>query len=258
MNDDKMTHAEVDELAAAFALGALDPAEEAAMRAHLADCQEPHVEVREALGAGLVMAESLEPVAPSAALRDRLMATVERMPQAHRPAISPPKAARASVPGARRGWLDWLSPRIARPVALAALAALVAVGAWNLNLQSQIAQRDAALRAVANAIAAGQAAFRVEGEAGRGYVVDTPGEGGALVVTDLADLPPDRIYELWLLNPAGAPVAVGTFTPSEDAVAVVQVERDFTGYSIFAVTVEAERVAAPSGEPVMLGVLGSS
>ena len=150
-------------------------------------------------------------------------------------------------------------------MALAAVAALIAVGAWNVSLQSQlgqlqsqVGQRDAVLREVANAISAGQAAFRVEGAAGRGYVVDTPGVGAALVVTDLADLPPDRIYELWLLNPAGAPVAVGTFTSTEDAVAVVQVERDLTGFSIFAVTVEAERVAAPSGEPVMLGVLGSS
>ena len=257
MNDRKMTCNDVEELAAAFALGAMDPDEEAAVRAHLDDCQQEHAELRAALGAGIVMAESLEPVAPSAGLRDRLMATIERTPQAHRPAVSP-STTPAAAPVKRRGWLDWLSPRVARPVALAALAALVAVGAWNLNLQAQLEQRDAALRAVADAISGGQTAFRVEGEAGRGYVVETPGEGAALVVTDLAALPADRIYELWLLNPAGAPVAVGTVTSTEDAVAVVQLERDLTGFSFFAVTVEAERVAAPSGEPVILGPLGSS
>jgi hypothetical protein len=53
-------------------------------------------------------------------------------------------------------------------------------------------------------------------------------------------------------------VAVGTLTSTEDAVAVVQLERDLSGFSIFAVTVEAERVAAPSSDPVILGVLGSS
>lgn len=261
MNDKKMACSDVEELAAAFALGAMDPDEEAQVRLHLADCQREHPELREALGAGIVMAESLEPVAPSTALRDRLMATIERTPQAHRRAVSPS----TSAPAARRGWLDWLSPRVARPVALAAVAALVAVGAWNLGLQSQIAQRDAelaqrdaALRAVADAISGGQTAFRVEGNAGRGYVVETPGEGATLVVTDLADLPPDRIYELWLLNPAGAPVAVGTLTSTEDAVAVVQLERDLTGFSLFAVTVEAERVAEPSGEPVILGAIGES
>jgi anti-sigma-K factor RskA len=265
MNDEKMTCSDLEELAAAFALGAMDPDEEAAVRVHLDDCQQEHPELREALGAGIVMAESLEPVAPSVALRDRLMATIERTPQAHRPTARQPSTARATAPVTRRGWLDWLSPRVARPVAVVALAAVVAVGAWNLglqsqlgSLQSQLGQRDAALRAVAEAISGGQTAFRVEGNAGRGYVVETPGEGATLVVTDLADLPPDRIYELWLLNPAGAPVPVGTLTSTEDAVAVVQLERDLTGFSIFAVTVEAERVAEPSGRPVILGAIGES
>ena len=248
----KLTHQQVEELAGAFALGALDRDEDAAVRAHLADCREAHPELEAALGAGVVMAESLEPVAPSADLRDRLMATIERTPQTERqPAAQPPR-------DQRRGLLDWLSPRVARPLALAAMAAVIAVGAWNIGLQSQLDQRDAALRAVADAISGGQAAFRVEGQAGHGYVVETPGDGAALVVTDLADLPPDRIYELWLLNPAGAPVAVGTLSSTEDTVAVVQLERDLTGFSIFAVTVEVERVAAPSSDPVILGVLGSS
>jgi anti-sigma-K factor RskA len=86
-------------------------------------------------------------------------------------------------------------------------------------------------------------------------VVDTPGEGAALVVADLAGLPADRLYELWLIDASGAPVAVGTFNPTEDAVIVVPVERDLTGYATFAVTVEAERVAAPSGSPVMISDL---
>jgi anti-sigma-K factor RskA len=247
----EMTHSQVEELAAAFALGALDRDEEAAVRAHLAGCREAHPEMEAALGAGIVMAESLEPVPPSAELRDRLMATIERTPQA----VAPAPATEAAL---RRGWFDWFSPRIARPLAVAAVAAVIAVGAWNIGLQSQLNQRDAALRAIASAISGGQAAFRVEGRAGHGYVVETPGEGAALVVTDLADLPADRIYELWLLNPAGSPVAVGTLASTEDAVAVVKLERDLSGFSIFAVTVEAERVAAPSSDPVIVGVLGSS
>jgi anti-sigma-K factor RskA len=259
MSDEEMTCENVEELSAAFALGALDPDEEAAVRAHLLDCQEEHLELREALGAGVVMTESLEPVAPSGALRDRLMTTIERTPQAPRAAVNPPATAATAATVARRGWLDWLSPRVARPVAVAAVAALVAIGAWNLSLQSQLGQRDAALRAVANAISSGQAAFRVEGDAGRGYVVETPGEGAALVVADLARLPADRLYELWLIDPAGTPVAVGTIISTDGAVAVVPLERDLTGFTIFAVTVEAERVAAPSNNDlVIVGGLGPS
>ena len=247
---DEMTCSQVDELAGAFALGAMDAEEEAALRAHLISCDQPHLEVENALGAGMLLAESLDPVMPSAALRDRLMATIDRMPQTQ---------ATPSLPhAARRSWLGWLSPRVARPVAVATLAALVAVGAWNLSLQSQLAQRDAALRAVASAISGGEAAFRVAGDAGRGYVVDTPGEGAALVVTDLADLPTDRLYELWLIDAAGTPVAVGTSSSIEGTVAVIHVERDLTGFAIFAVTVEADRVTAPSGTPVMVGALGAT
>ena len=248
----EMTHQEAEELAGAFALGALDRDEDAAVRAHLADCREAHPEVEAALGAGIVMAESLEPVAPSAGLRDRLMATIDRLPRTDRqPVAEPPRQS-------RRGWLDWLSPRVARPLALAAVAAVIAVGAWNIGLQSELGRRDAALRAVANAISGGEVAFRVAGDAGRGYVVETPGEGAALVVADLAALPADRLYELWLIDAAGTPVAVGTFTSTDGEVAVIPLERDLTGFTVFAVTVEAERIAAPSGTPVMAGELGAS
>lgn len=234
---DRLECATVDELSGALALGAMPPDELRAAAEHLATCDQPHAQLRSFLGAEQVLAMSLERVVPSPALRDRLMAD-----------IAPAKAP-------RRGLLDWLSPRMARPLAVAAVAAVLLVGAWNLSLRSQLDQRDAALRSVADAISGGEAAFRVEGSAGRGYVVDTPGVGAALVIADLATLPSDRIYELWLIDADGAPVAVGTFTPSNDAIAVVAVERDLTAFATFAVTVEAKRVDTPSGSPVMVGSL---
>jgi anti-sigma-K factor RskA len=251
-----MDHAAVDELGAAYALGALEPDERRAVEEHLATCPEPHTEVRSPLGAEQVLAMSLEPVQPSAGLRERVMASIERAPQDRSAAAVPPPA--PAQRRERRGWLEWLSPRVARPLAVAAMVALVAVGAWGLNLQAQLAQRDRALQAVADAIASGETAFRVEGSGGRGYVVDTPGEGAALVVADLTALPADNIYELWLLDEAGVPVAVGTFTPTDTDVAVVHVERDLSGFAIFAVTVEASRVDAPTSDPVMVGPLEPS
>jgi len=250
-----MDHAAVDELGAAYALDALEPDEARAVREHLATCSEPHAELRALLGADQILAASLEPVEPSPALRERVMASIERTAQDRAAVVREPVAAESPRRG---GWLDWLSPRVARPLAVAAVVALVAVGAWGVTLQSQLAERDRALRAVADAIADGQTAFRVEGTAGRGYVVDTPGSGAALVVADLAALPADRIYELWLLDAAGAPVAVGTFTPSDGELAVVELERDLAGFTTFAVTVEASRVDAPTSDPVMVAPLGSS
>jgi anti-sigma-K factor RskA len=247
---DQMTCQAVDELAGAFAFGALDADEEAAMRGHLATCDQPHAEGRDALGAADVLAASLEPVEPSPALRDRVLASVDRLAPADRTPVAVP-----SPPRPRPGLLDWLSPRLARPLAAVAVVAMIALGVWNLSLQSQVGQRDAALRAVADAISNGQTAFRVDGSAGRGYVVDTSGVGASLVVADLQALPADRLYELWLIDAAGSPVAVGTFTETSRAVSVLPVERDLSGYATFAVTVEAERLASPSGTPVMVGDL---
>lgn len=239
----------IDELDAALALGAVEADEARAIAAHLATCAEPHAQLRAFAGAGEVLMMSNDPVTPSPVVRDRLMATVARTAQEHRP--TPER-------GSPRGWFDWLSPRVARPLAVAAVVAFVAVGAWNVALQSQIGERDRALRAVAAAISGGEVAFRVDGSAGRGYLVDTPGNGAALVIADLEAIGADQLYELWLLDAAGAPVAVGTFRPSGDAVAVVTLDRDLTGYATFAVTVEAQRVAAPTGEPVMIGELTAS
>jgi anti-sigma-K factor RskA len=229
----------------------LEPDEARAVRDHLATCREPHEELRSLLGADQVLAMSLDAVEPSPRLRERVMASIERTAQ-ERDAVERPPAATPTPPPSRAGWFDWLSPRVARPVAGAAVVALVAVGAWGVTLQSQLAERDRALRAVADAIADGETAFRVEGSAGRGYVVDTPGSGAALVVADLAALPADRIYELWLLDAAGTPVAVGTFRPADAEVAVVPLERDLAGYTTFAVTVEASRVDAPTSSDLVM------
>ena len=231
-----------DELDAALVLGAVTPEEARAALDHLATCDQPHERLRELLGASEAVAMSLDRVAPGPELRDRVMASIARTPQEH-PAA--PQAVPRSDAEAGR-WLGWLSPRIARPLAVAAAVALLAVGGWNLSLQAQIAQRDRALRAVAEAISGGEVAFRVDGSGGHGYVVETPGTGAALVITDLASLPSDKLYELWLLDAAGTPVAVGTFTPGGDPLAVVHLERDLNGFATFAVTVEAERLDAPS------------
>jgi anti-sigma-K factor RskA len=247
---------DVDELAGALALGAVDADEAMAAREHLETCAEPHAELRSMLGADAVLAAGVEPIQPSAALRDRLMDSVARMPRGAPAAEA--VAVREPSGEVRRGWLDWLSPQLARPLALAAVVAVIAVGAWGVSLSSQLGQRDRALRQVADAIAGGEVAFRVEGDAGRGYVVDTPGSGSSFVVADLDPLPADRLYELWLIGPDGAPVDVGTFRPGDDAVAVVSVEQDLTGFETFAVTVEAKRVDAPtSTDLVMVGPVGS-
>jgi anti-sigma-K factor RskA len=244
---------DVDELAGALALGAVDADEARAASEHLETCAEPHTELRSLLGADAVLAAGLEPIQPSAGLRDRLMESIGQAPRATVEAAPVEPRERT----ARRGWLDWLSPQLARPLAVAAVVAAVALGAWGVTLSGQLGERDRALRAVADAIAGGEVAYRVEGDAGRGYVVDTPGSGAAFVVADVGELDAGKLYELWLIGADGVPVDVGTFRPTGEAVAVIPVEEDLAGFGTFAVTVESERVDSPTLPIVMAGELAS-
>lgn len=239
-----MTCERLDELAAAYALGAVPPDEERAMSEHLATCDEPHADARELIGAAAMLPAALPPMEPSPALRARLMATVATTPQDHRRAAAPLAPVRREP---RRPW--WQLGPLPAALAAGALAVVVGLSAWNLDLGRQIAERDEALRAVASA----DAAYAVTGSAGSGWVLETDGQ--AIFLADsLAELPADRIYELWLIGPEGEPVAVGTLTDT-DGVAFATLERALGSATTFAVTVEAERAEAPTSDPVLVASL---
>jgi hypothetical protein len=244
-----VTCSTVDELAGAYALGAVEPDEERAIGEHLVRCDRPHDEARELIGVGAVMGAADAPVVPSAGLRDRLMATVAATPQDHRPRAVVTEAEAAAEPDRqpRRSWWQ-LQPALAG-IAAVALAVVIGLGAWAVSLNAQLAERTDALRAVANA----DAAFAANGSAGTGWVIES---GGAahFVAENLAELPADHIYELWLLDPAGTPTAVGTVEDPDDLV-VVALEQGLSGAAVFAVTVEQDRVEAPTSDPVLVASL---
>jgi anti-sigma-K factor RskA len=238
---------QVDELAGAYALGALDADEDRSMSDHLATCDQPHAEARDLIGAGAVLAAGDQAVSPSPGLRDRLMATAAETPQEHRP------QARATVTPAvtdaepRQPW--WRMQPVAMGIAAVALLLVIGLGAWGVSLNAQLAERDAALRAVASATTA----FAVSGSAGRGWVIESS-DGAHFVAAGLDEPPSGQIYELWLLDAEGNPTAVGTVDDPDDLV-VVPLEQDLDNATTFAVTVESQRVEAPTSAPVLLGSL---
>jgi anti-sigma factor RsiW len=259
---DPLDCASVDELDAAYALGALDADERRAVDEHLATCPHPHAAFHAMTGVGDLLAAGVTAVDPPPALRDRLMASIASAPQDAVPAttgarrLQPDREVGSVAEVPRGGWFGWLSPRLARGVAGAALLVIVALGAWNVSLQSSVASRDEQLRAVAAAIGGGQVAFRVTGNA-TGYVVADAAGHANLVVAGLTPPEANRIYELWLIGADGKAVAVGTSNGSTSPVAVVPLERGFGSFTTFAVTIESHRVDAPTSQPVMVAKLGA-
>ena len=159
------------------------------------------------------------------------------------PAVTP-SAADAEP---RRPW--WRMQPVAMGIAAVALLLVIGLGAWGLNLNAQLAEREDALRAVANA----DAAFAVSGSAGPGWVIES-GDDAHFVADGLAEPPPGQIYELWLLDAEGNPTAVGTVEDPDDLV-VVPLEQDLDNATTFAVTVESQRVEAPTSAPVLVASL---
>lgn len=230
----------VDELAGAWALGALSADEDAAIAEHLVTCDRPHQELHDGAGVVDVLATALPEETPSPELRARIMRSLDA--PAHRADVAPEPVA------LRRGRRSWLPPL----AALAAAAALV-LAAWNVQLRSEGQRLDASLAQLAHAVASGSAAYRATGSMGTGYVIDAP---TPVLVASLPSAPPGSLYEMWLLDAAGKPVAVGTLGASAQAgLTVVQLERPLRGYATFAITVEAHRLDAPTGKPVLAATL---
>lgn len=67
--------------------------------------------------------------------------------------------------------------------------------------------------------------------------------------------PAGKVYELWLITPAGRADGAGVFTPDSSGHTVVVVDRSLQGYSVMAVTVEQgpAGVSSPTQQPEMSG-----
>jgi anti-sigma-K factor RskA len=247
-----MTCMTADELAGAYALGALEPEEEQAVAEHLRSCEREHAELRRATEAAAMLAAAIDPVEAPSSLRDRILATADMTPQDHRlPTAGAAGQAEPVEPPreSSRGW--WQVAPLATGLAAVALAAAVGLGAWNLSLSQQLADREATLRS----IAAADAAFPVSGSGGTGWILQTA-DRAVFLAEELAELPADRIYELWLIDPDGSPTAVGVIEQTA-GLTIVELERSLDAATAFAVTIEAERVESPTSDPVLIAPLGS-
>lgn len=232
---------DVEDLAASFVLGALEPGESDAVRAHLASCPEAHAEVAELGSVVPALFESVDLVAPPAALRERIMAAAaadtqratdtqlradtQRATDTQRvisiPRLTDTQRSSAGSPAFRRPL--WTA------IGLAAALALVALGAWNLQLRGQVDQLAAYRNAVAAVIdQAAQPGAQLavlsqpNGAAGPSGLAALTGGGTSvsMVMRDLAPTSGTEVYEAWLIEGANAPVPIGSFTVDAGGTAI--------------------------------------
>jgi anti-sigma-K factor RskA len=268
---------EVRELAASFVLGALDADEADAVRAHLASCADPHVEMAE-LGSVLsVLAESVPVVEPPAALKGRILAAAaadletrgagpaaparsQVVPEAASPAPTAPTpfpTASERQPRAtdRTGIAAWT-------MRIAAVLAIALLGGWGLLLQNQLESAQRYEQSVA-------AVLDVAGQPGSLTAVLTP-EGGdgpaglAAIASDgtvsiaMSELPAtsgNQVYEAWMIGSDGVPKPLGSFQVGESGIAYFEGGGLPTEEGIvLALTLEpGPGATAPTTAPVSLG-----
>ena len=240
-----MTCAEAAELAPGFVLGALGAAESDAVRRHLADCPELHAEMAELHSVVPALFEAVEPVTPPAGLKDRILAAAAADLTARQGAAAQPTPARPATPQPapagpaqdrarpaeqpRRG-TDFGSI-FRRPiwaaVAVAAALAVVALGAWNVQLRDQLTGLEAYRNGVVKVLdAAAQPGAQLA------VLTDTTNSGGpsglaavgadgsvAMVMRDLKPTSGTQVYEAWLIGADNVPIAIGGFKVDDSGTA---------------------------------------
>jgi anti-sigma-K factor RskA len=280
MTEPRMTHEEALELAPAYVLGALSREEEAAVREHLGACQLSHAEIDELGGVvpALIEAElaEIELVEPPASLRDRIMAAAAAdLAERTGGAVTPPApvAAPPAAPGAppipfpsaeersarsarrRTGAFDWA-------LRIAAVIAIVAAGAYGLNVQRQLDEANAFDQAVAAVVQAGSqpntktvvlATQRDQHGAGIGAV---RADGSVvLALRDLGATSGQQSYTAWVIVGSAPPVNVGDFAVDASGIRSFTTKpADTPEGAIIAVTLEAKAGnSAPAGPIVVAG-----
>ena len=224
-----LSHDEVVDLAPLYVLGALEPAEEAAVREHLATCEIGHPELDELGGVVSALWETVELVEPPASLKQRVLDAV-RAEGAVQPTAAPAEERVTRFPTAQEREERTFRPtRFTRTVdwmfRAAAILAIVVLGAWNLLLQRDLDQARDYRDAVA-------AVLDVAGQQGSAIAVVAPtgdspirpsgiaavSSGGRVefAVRGLAPTSGTQVYTAWAIGADGVPVDIGDLAIAPD------------------------------------------
>jgi anti-sigma-K factor RskA len=220
---------------AAYALGALAPAEAAALKSHLEGCERCRAELRWLEPAAGALPESVERIEPPPRLRARLMAEVEAESRA---------AERRAAPGAGHRLAAWLRGSGSAPVALRPAVGLAALALVVAALLGYAIGGDSGEGGSESTIVAGQA-FGVTAT-----MVDE-GDGGTLRLANVHQLPDGKVLEAWVQRDGEVEAVPALFAPDHGGRASTQLP-PMDGVEAVMVTAEPKGGSEkPTGEPLI-------
>lgn len=253
---------DVHDLAAPYALDAVDEQERAEFERHLAGCAECRALVAELTDAAVDLSAGLEE-APPEHLRERVLAQAAAEPRGADPEVTSLAQARAdrertttgdAAPEPRSG-AGHRRPRrpVARWLVAAAAAAVVGVGAWGV---SRTLTQDPLDQVVSADDASEHTAAADEGD----VVVITSASAEGAVLRLPADLPPPeegRVYQAWFVQADGSARSAGVL--SEETLASGEGLLDGSPEGAGAVGLSVEPVGGseqPTTDPFVVVPLG--
>jgi len=220
---------ELNILAGAYALDALDDAERTVFEEHLAGCERCAEEVRGLRQTAAELSKVTE-VAPPPQLRADVLAGISQ--------VRPLPPVLDNVLALRRA-------RVARSTwqLVAAACALIAivVGGWGYSQHRSAERARSAQESVVASLLAqpGVKAMTTSFSQGSGTIIYSPGEHEIVLLgRGLKPLPTGKTYQLWMLPDKGQAVSGGTFRTNGSGNVEYQVHGDLAGFSKMGISVE--------------------
>jgi anti-sigma-K factor RskA len=219
---------ELNVLAGAYALDALDDDERAVFEEHLETCERCTDEVA---GMRLTAAElsHTTETAPPAQLRDQVLSAISQ--------VRPLPPVLDNVIALRRART---SRSVWQFVAAACALVAIAISGWGYSQHRDATRTASAQSSVQALLHAPDLRVRTTAlEQGSGTLLYSTGEHRVLLVGQgMPALPSGKTYQLWMLPANGQAVSAATFHPDRDGNMQLSVSGDLSGFARMAISVE--------------------
>jgi anti-sigma-K factor RskA len=205
-----------------YVLNAMDENERKDFETQLAGSEDLRNEVTELTDTAVLLGMAVEPIAPSPALKQNIMARLSQTPQLEREAATsapvlhalPPLAAESTRETHPKAQARWYTRPVLGLVAAAAAVVLIVGGVIGTNFAIQGAQSSQQADALA-AINTASDVQRAEAPVSTGgkvtLVWSLSQKRSAIIGTGLKVLPNGKTYELWYIDTSGKPAPAGLF-----------------------------------------------